>query len=134
MQILRLLVAEGFTLPTTSAEDLTLPITSTEDLTLPTTSTQALTLPTFNTPKLFFSPATKRLSRCIQSNLSPISAVKCQNKEELKNLFENHLKKLTQCTNKSVMSLQAAVESVFKRKYARPRKEFDNLAFQSGVK
>ena len=31
------------------------------------------------------------------------------------------------------MSLQAAVESVFKRKYARPRKEFDNLAFQSGV-
>ena len=31
------------------------------------------------------------------------------------------------------MSLQAAVESAFKRKYERPRKEFDNLAFQSGV-
>ena len=31
------------------------------------------------------------------------------------------------------MSLQAAVESVFKRKYERPRKEFDNLVFQSGV-
>ena len=64
--------------------------TSSEALTLPTTSDQALTLPTFNTPTLFFSPATKRLSRCLQSNLSPISAVKCQNKGELKNLFENH--------------------------------------------
>ena len=62
-------------------------------------SAEALTLPTFNTPTLFFSPAKKRLSRCVQSNLPPISAVKCQNKEELKNLFDNHLKELTQCTN-----------------------------------
>ena len=31
------------------------------------------------------------------------------------------------------MSLQAEVESFFKRKYAKLRKEFDNLAFQSGV-
>ena len=74
---------EGYFIANTQA-------TSSEALTLPTTSDQALTLPTFNSPTLFFSPATKRLSRCLQSNLSPISADKCQNKGELKNLFENH--------------------------------------------
>ena len=95
-----------------------------------TTSTQALT---FNTPYLLCSPTTKLLSRGLLTNLSPISAVKFQNKEELKNLFKNHLRELTECTNKSAISLQAAIESVFKRNYSRPRKEFDKLAFQSGA-
>ena len=100
--------------------------TSAVAFTLPTTSAQALTLKTLNSLTLFFWPALKRLSRYVKSNKTLISAVNCQNKGKLNSLFENHLKELTQCTNKIVTYLQAAVESVFKWKYARPRKEFDN--------
>ena len=36
-------------------------------------------------------------------------------------------------TNQSVVHLQSAIESVFQTKYARPVKEFNNVAFANGV-
>jgi hypothetical protein len=55
------------------------------------------------------------------------------NKNQLTNLFQVHLREISEANNKCVANFQSVVESVFKTKYSKPAKQFDNIAFQNGV-